>query len=75
MENQVVRLPQFTPSAKKIWMTIPLNIRNQLLANVYCGECGGRTTIINYSGSVKSGTVILSGQCKTCGADVARVID
>ena len=75
MANNIFHLPKFTPSAKKLWMAIPLNIRNQLLENVYCGECRGVTTITNYSGSVKSGTLILSGKCKACGAEVARVID
>lgn len=73
--SNISQLPQFTPSAKKLWLNIPENIRSQLLANVYCGQCGGETTIVNYSGTVKSGVVILTGQCITCGAEVARVID
>jgi len=75
MNKNISHLPQFTPSAKKLWMNIPEHIRSQLLANVYCGQCRSETTIVNYTGSIKSGLIVLTGQCKSCGAEVARVID
>lgn len=65
----------FTPQARQLWQNVPAHIRPKLLSNVYCGECRGETTIVNYGGSVKQGLLVLEGSCQQCGADVARVID
>lgn len=43
----------FTPQARQLWAKVPAHIRPKLLSNVYCGECRGETTIVNYSGSVR----------------------
>jgi hypothetical protein len=75
MKKNIAQFPQLTPAAKKLWLAIPGEIRSQLLTNVYCGQCGGVTTMVNYSGSVTSGVVVLVGRCINCDAEVARVID
>jgi hypothetical protein len=75
MKKNIAQFPQLTPDAKKLWLAIPGEIRRQLLSNVYCGHCGGVTSMVNYSGSVTSGVVVLVGHCITCDAEVARVVD
>ena len=69
------QFPNFTPAARELWSKVPAHIRPKLLSNVFCGTCGGETTIVDYNGSVKQGTLVLQGNCKQCGSDVARVID
>lgn len=65
----------FTPFAKRLWEAIPANTKALLLENVYCGHCSGVTTIINYSGRVVKGDLLLEGECKTCMGKVARIIE
>jgi hypothetical protein len=75
MRKNIAQFPQLTSDAKKLWLAIPGEIRGQLLTHVYCGQCRGATTMVNYSGSVTSGVVVLVGHCITCDTEVARVID
>lgn len=69
------QFPNFTPQARQLWENVPAHIRPLLLSNVFCGECRGETTIINYQGNVKRGVLVLDGSCQRCGSKVARVID
>ena len=71
----VESIPNFTAPAAKLWATLPLATKKLLLANVYCGKCGGSTTITNFSGVVKSGDLLLAGKCAECHGEVARVIE
>ncbi len=71
----VVRLPQFSTQAAKLWNAIPAETRRLLLANVYCGKCRGAVSIVNAVGSVKGGDLVLNGNCAVCGGDVARLIE
>ena len=71
----VESLPTFTQSARQRWETIPADIRQRLLSNVWCGHCRHETTITNFSGTIKGGDLLLVGQCAECHGDVARVIE
>ena len=66
---------QFTLQARELWERIPENIRGKLLANVWCVTCHSVTTITDYAGSVEKGDLILTGKCKQCGNDVARLME
>ncbi len=71
----VESLPNFTPPARQRWESIPAQIRQRLLANVWCGRCRHEVTITNFSGTIKSGDLLLVGKCAECHGDVARVIE
>jgi hypothetical protein len=68
-------LPKFTPTAAKLWATIPSDTKKLLLSNVWCGKCRHEVTITNFSGAVKGGDLLLVGLCSECRGDVARVIE
>lgn len=68
-------LPTFTRQARQRWESIPAIIRQRLLSNVWCGRCRGQTTIINFSGTIKGGDLVLVGACVECRGGVARVIE
>ncbi len=68
-------LPTFTRSAGLHWESIPDDIRQRLLANVWCGQCCHEVTITNFSGTIKGGDLLLVGKCAQCNGDVARVIE
>ena len=55
-------------------MSLPADIRQMLLNNVWCGECRKSVTIVDYHAELQ-GVVVLQGFCGTCGHKVARVID
>ena len=45
--------------------------------NIFCGQCGV-TTMAGYEDTTKefsNGDMVLHGSCKTCGGNVARVIE
>jgi hypothetical protein len=71
----VESLPEFTKAARQHWKSIPAEIRQRLLANVWCGCCCHETTITNFSATIKGGDLLLVGKCAECHGDVARVIE
>ena len=71
----VESLPNFTRPVRQRWESIPANIRQLLLANVWCGQCHHEVTITNFSGTIKGGDLLLVGKCAVCHCDVARVIE
>jgi hypothetical protein len=75
MHMNIFTLPKFTPSASKLWAKLPKSEQQALLANVYCGSCKDVVTIVSFTGTVSKRNLILTGQCKTCGGEVARVIE
>lgn len=68
-------LPKFTAPAAKLWDALPADKRKLLLANVWCGNCRHSVTIVNFSGAVKAGDLLLVGKCSECHGDVARLIE
>lgn len=60
--------------AMRKWKKVPKNIRLQLLSNVFCSKCLV-TTIVDYTLHNEDEGVLLQGKCKTCGEDVARLIE
>ena len=68
-------LPTFTKPARQRWESIPAEIRQRLLSNVWCGHCSHETTITNFTGTLKGSDLLLMGQCAECQGDVARVIE
>ncbi len=65
----------FAPNARKIWEAILPERRARILKNVWCGDCRKATTIVNYFGQLKEGSLVLEGECKRCGKAVARLIE
>ncbi len=68
-------LPNFSRPALQRWESIPANVRQRLLANVWCGQCRNEVTITNFTGTLKGGNLLLVGRCAECHGDVARVIE
>jgi uncharacterized protein YgiM (DUF1202 family) len=71
----VESLPDFTAPARERWESIPADDRKRLLSNVWCVHCRHEVTITNFSGTMKSGDLLLVGKCAECRNDVARVIE
>lgn len=64
-----------TSSAKRKWDAISPDLQNLYLGNVWCGHCGSGTTMINFNTKTQKRNLVLHGQCKTCGKDVARYLE
>jgi len=60
--------------AAQKWSKISKNVRELLINNVFCSNCGV-TTIVNYSLHDDKFGVLLQGKCKKCGKDVARLVE
>ena len=68
-------LPNFSGPARQRWASIPADIRQRLLATVWCGQCRHAVRIMNFTGSIKGGDLLLVGKCAECQGVVARVIE
>jgi hypothetical protein len=67
---------KFTIQAAVLWGAIPSAAKNRILANVFCGKCGGSRPIINFTGDVEDhGDLILRGSCAVCGHKVVRLLE
>jgi hypothetical protein len=71
----VESLPTFTKPARQRWESIPAQVRQRLLSNVWCGDCGHEVTITDFSGTMKGRDLLLVGRCAVCRSEVARVIE
>jgi hypothetical protein len=68
-------LPTFTKPARQRWESIPAHVRQRLLSNVWCGQCGHEVAISDLSGTMKGRDLLLVGRCADCRSEVARVIE
>ncbi len=71
----VESFPSFTKPARERWQSIPADLRQRLLSNVWCGQCGNETAITHFSGTISDGNLLLEGACAECRGEVARVIE
>ena len=69
----IFQFPQFSPKAAIIWEEIPVEFQEKILDNVFCSHCRDSVRIVDYSGSVVSGDLLLKGNCTICGHNVARL--
>ena len=67
--------PRFTPLAHRRWLELGTNSKMKTLNNVWCGECRKTVSIVNISGCIERGDLVLEGQCILCNAPVARLIE
>ena len=61
--------------ALREWRKIPEHIRNLLLANAFCHNCGTTEFAPGYALRMRHGRVLVEGCCTKCGAEVARPCD
>ncbi|MCU6794176.1 hypothetical protein OB236_18895 [Paenibacillus sp. WQ 127069] len=59
----------------KEWMEIPVNIREAIVENVWCGKCAKAVLIRDYTIYSERSGLVLKGACAECGGQVARVVD
>ena len=71
----ILNFPEFSPPAAAFWAEIPMQYRELLLSNVFCSQCRGAVEIVEYSGAIVKGDLILKGKCGTCGRNVARLVE
>jgi len=68
-------LPDFSGPAGQRWESIPADIRQRLLTNVWCSQCRHAVTIINFNVTMSGSDLLLVGKCAECQGDVARVLE
>lgn len=65
----------FSPQAAKRWASIPLNSQESILANVYCTNCHKAVQIVNFTGNIELGDLLLRGNCAVCKHKVVRLVE
>lgn len=71
----IFNFPEFSPDAAEFWAAIPMQYREQILLNVFCSRCRKAVEIVDYSGAMMKGDLLLKGKCSTCGHNVARLVE
>lgn len=66
---------QFTNVARRVWDSIPNDIREDIINNVWCPHCESTTTMLDYKGMVDRGDLILKGYCEVCDNKIVRMIE
>lgn len=66
---------EFTVEAEQFWAKISNDFQEKILNNVFCAKCLRAVRIKNYTGQIKSGDLLLEGECSKCGHQVARLIE
>ncbi|MDQ0159755.1 hypothetical protein [Alkalibacillus salilacus] len=61
--------------ANKKWLSIPKDIREKLITNVFCSNCRGSATITGFTIEYHEAGIVLKGECKACGNNVSRVVE
>ncbi|ANX10699.1 hypothetical protein ABE41_001560 [Fictibacillus arsenicus] len=61
--------------ANKKWLSIPKEIRSQLIKNVFCTNCRDVVAIESFTIEDDKLGIVLNGKCQQCGHEVARFIE
>lgn len=64
---------QGTKKAVALWEKIPGDVRIKLLNNAWCGQCRQACSIADAYLEMAKDSLIIKGNCVTCGAEVARL--
>ena len=66
---------KFTTEAALFWGGIPVAMQKRILKNALCAKCNILVEIVDYTGTVENGDLILDGSCAVCGHAAARVVE
>lgn len=69
------KMTQQRPAAKDLWESIPEGDQAEILANIWCGQCKAPGKALINGMAVKSGDLILKGQCVKCNGPVTRLLE
>lgn len=61
--------------AARLWKNMPESIRQLLLGNAFCPNCGVTSFASGYSLRMRDGFVLIEGRCAACGAEIAGLCD
>ena len=50
-------------------------LRRKILENVWCAHCVTTVKIVDFSGGMRSGHLLLEGRCVECGGSVGRMVE
>jgi len=65
----------FTPAAERFWEAMPAREQTLVINNVWCAGCRKSSTLVRYTGRIQDGHLVLEGECKRCGSEVARLVE
>ena len=69
-------IPNFADDpAVQLWASVPDYGKRLILANVWCSKCRSGVRIVDQTGPVVGGDLLLYGICSVCQGDVARVVE
>ena len=55
----IIKFPEFSREADEFWIGIPIQYREKILANVFCSHCRKAVEIVEHSGSMENGDLLL----------------
>lgn len=67
--------PSFSSETQQRWAQIPWLTQQRVLTQVWCVACRQSTIMTQVTGTVVGTTLVLRGNCDSCGHAVARVLE
>ena len=66
---------EYSKQAKDVWDALPEAVKENIINNIYCGQCRGVVKIGDYKVILSDQSIVLQGICTSCAHKVARVIE
>lgn len=62
--------------AAEAWNSLGRDVQQNVLKKIICHECGSKTDISNsFEIRLKGKTLIITGFCSECGAEIEKIIE
>ena len=61
--------------ALRKWKQVPEHVRELLLANAFCRNCGRTEFAPSYTLLMRRGCVLIEGHCGKCSAEITKLCD
>jgi hypothetical protein len=65
----------FSAAAQRFWDAIAPRTQQMLLTSVWCCQCRDAVTLVDVSGRMERGNLILHGRCENYRTEIARMIE
>ncbi|MDR7523751.1 MAG: hypothetical protein QN168_14990 [Armatimonadota bacterium] len=59
----------------QLWEAIEPVVRQRILSNVWCGECGMAVSVVEWTVRARGDSLIVTGKCKRCRSKVRRFVE
>jgi len=71
----IIQLPKLSGDARKRWDQLQKSEKVEILESAWCSGCTNVTSLQLRDGKMSGRSLVLTGTCKKCGGEAARVVE